>query len=53
MSASYIIREKDTKRVLFETFNKTVVNRLNLEKYEAIPILEYLEKLNSDIKRDK
>jgi len=45
-TASFIIRNKATKDVLFETFNKALVAKLNTEKYEAVPVLEYLQSLN-------
>lgn len=46
-SASWVVREKTSKKVIFETFNQKIVDALNTEKYEAIPIREYLESLNS------
>ena len=45
-TSSWIIRIKETKEVLFETFNPKVPNALNTVKYEAIPVLEYLASLN-------
>jgi len=45
--ASWVIREKATKRVLFETFDYAKVAALNTEKYEAIPIRQYLAELNA------
>ena len=45
-SASWVIREKATGRVLVETFDKKKVDALNTAKYEAVPILEYLGSLN-------
>ena len=47
MTASWIIRDKETKAVQFETFNRRVVDRLNTERYEAIPIQQYLASLNN------
>lgn len=49
MATSWVIRDKTTKDVLFETFRRAAVERLNTEKYEAIPILEYLGNLNQEI----
>jgi hypothetical protein len=43
---SWVIKEKATGRVICETFDKALVARLNTEKYEAVPILKYLESLN-------
>lgn len=45
-TASWVIRNRETKQVFFETFNPKMVAVLNKEKYEAIPILEYLQSLN-------
>lgn len=45
-TASWVIREKATRKVLFETFNRKIVEALNTDRYEAIPILEYLQSLN-------
>lgn len=46
MSASWVIREKATKAVVCETFNRRVVDALNTAKYEAVPIQQYLAELN-------
>lgn len=45
-TASWIIREKATGRVICETFERRTVDALNTAKYEAVPILEYLQSLN-------
>lgn len=45
-TASWVIREKATSKVLFETFDRKKVEALNTDKYEAVPILEYLASLN-------
>jgi hypothetical protein len=45
-TASWVVREKATGKVLFETFDQNKVDALNIEKYEAVPILEYLSSLN-------
>ncbi|MBK1901970.1 MULTISPECIES: hypothetical protein [Burkholderia] len=50
ISASWVIRVKDTQCVLFETYNAQVVERLNTAKYEAVPILTYLGELNAKIR---
>lgn len=43
---SWVIRNKETGEVLFETFSQKVVGALNTKKYEAVPIEEYLGSLN-------
>lgn len=45
-TASWIIRDKSTGAVLFETFDARIPQALNTAKYEAVPILEYLVSLN-------
>jgi hypothetical protein len=47
---SWVIRNKATGEVLFETFDKNVVNALNTTKYEAVPIDQYLGSLNGKVK---
>ncbi len=46
MAASWVIKERATGKVLFETFSATIPERLNKERYEAVPILEHLAALN-------
>lgn len=46
-TASWVIREKATGRVIMETFNAAMVQALNTTKYEAVPILGYLQSLNT------
>ena len=45
-TASWVIRERATGRALFETFNPKVALAINTAKFEAVPILEYLQSLN-------
>lgn len=46
---SWVIREKATGKVLFETFDQRKVAALNTAKYEAVPIGQYLGELNQRI----
>jgi len=48
---SWVIRDKTTKQGVFETFNPELVAKVNTAKYEAVPILEYLQELNLKIKQ--
>jgi hypothetical protein len=43
---SWVIRNKATGEVLFETFDKRKVDALNISKYEAVPIGDYLSAIN-------
>lgn len=44
--ASWVIKNKETGEILFETFDREVVDKLNTNKYEAVPILRHLQELN-------
>lgn len=44
--ASWVLRNKATKEVICETFNARHLMHLNTAKYEAVPILEYLQEVN-------
>ncbi len=46
-NASWVIQNKETGEVLFETFDPAKVEALNTEKYVATPIQEYLGSLNN------
>lgn len=54
-TASWVIREKATGKVIMETFDRAKVDALNTEKYEAVPILEHLVGLNqkSEVESNK
>lgn len=47
-TASWVIRNKETKEVLFETFSPEIASKVNREKYEAVTILEHLQSLNRE-----
>ncbi len=51
-TASWVIRDKETGQVLFETFSKAVVDAINTKRYEAVPILKYLQGLNKTKERE-
>lgn len=46
MTASWVIKEKETGKVVAETFQRHVAQAVNTEKYEAVPILKHLASLN-------
>jgi hypothetical protein len=52
-TASWVIREKETGVVIMETFDKKKIDALNESRYEAVPILTYLQELNMRIKREQ
>lgn len=49
-TASWVIIEKSTGRVLFETFNANVPRAINSDKYAAVPIQDYLVSVNGRAK---
>jgi hypothetical protein len=48
-SASWVIREIATGRVVLETFDPRKVAALNTARYEAVPVLAYLQSLNRKV----
>jgi hypothetical protein len=46
--ASWVVREKASGKVVFETFDQRKVDALNTAKYEAVPIQQYLAGLNRE-----
>lgn len=44
--SSWVIRNKETGEVVRETFQKLVADKVNTEKYEAVPILKHLQEMN-------
>jgi hypothetical protein len=47
-----IVRRTDGMAVL-ETFSRRVAGQINTDRYEAIPIIEYLQRLNASIQISK
>lgn len=50
-AASWVIVRKADGKAIFETFNEKTIQGMNAERYEAVPILTYLQNLNAFIKR--
>jgi hypothetical protein len=49
-TASWVIVDRRTGRPFMETFNRSVVDRLNRDNFEAVPILQYLQNLNAEVR---
>ncbi len=49
---SWIIRSKETGEAVMETTQKSVVDKINTDKYEAVPSLQHLQELNERAKAD-
>jgi len=46
-SKSWVIIRKKTNEILFETFNKSLADKVNTKAYNVVPIYEYLCSLNN------
>ena len=46
---SWVIIDRVSKKAVLETFNPEFLEMLNTEKYQALPVKEYLEQLNLQI----
>jgi len=49
-TASWVIVDKKTNEVLFETFQESILEKINTEKFKIVPILEYLVSINGQTK---
>lgn len=49
-SNSWVIVEKGTLNAIFETFNKSLADKVNTEKYTVLTSYEYLTQFNDSIK---
>lgn len=50
LPASLVIVELSTGKAILETFKYNTVENINLKRYKAVPIMEYLCGLNRSIK---
>jgi len=44
--ASWVIVDKQTGAALFETFQASIISKINATRYDAVPIFTYLQRLN-------
>lgn len=49
-TASWVIVRLDDGKPVFETFCYEFADTINKARYKAVPILEYLQNLNANIK---
>ena len=42
-TASWVIVDRQTGAALFETFQASIIPKINTARYEAVPILTYLQ----------
>jgi hypothetical protein len=46
-TASWVIVDKATGRAVFETFRASIADKVNTTRYEVVPILEWLHRVNA------
>ena len=49
-TSSWVIVNRATGAALFETFQESITLKLNTAKYQAVPVLQYLQQFNRSIK---
>jgi len=49
--SSWVVKNKESGEVVYEEFDESVLSKLNTEKYEAVPVGEYLGSINTPEKR--
>lgn len=52
-SASWVIVDRATGKAVFETFSKRIATAINLERYDVVPILQYLQDINRQIREGR
>lgn len=50
-TASWIIRRRSDGAIIMETWQQSIVDKINTALYEAVPIGEYLGSINTADKR--
>lgn len=48
--SSWIIRDKETGKSVMKTFDKSVADKVNTDKYEVVPALQHLQEYNAAVK---
>jgi hypothetical protein len=51
-TSSWVIIDLKDNTPLFETFSQVLAENINKRKYKAIPILEYLQQFNENIRKN-
>ena len=50
---SWVVVDKQTGKAVMETFNRATADAVNLNKFDVLPTLEYLQKLNRDLSMER
>ncbi len=51
-TASWVVVSKATGEAVLETFSRAVANRVDRGRYDVLPALDYLYRLNRSIKEE-
>ena len=46
-TASWVVVSKETGKVVMETYQRSVAEKVNLDHYAVFPVLQYLQSLNT------
>ena len=52
-ATSFVIFDKQTGKAVMETFNRATADAVNRNKFDVLPTLEYLQKLNRDLSMER
>ena len=52
-ATSFVIVDKQTGKAVMETFNRATADAVNRNKFDVLPTLEYLQKLNRDLSMER
>lgn len=52
-SASWVVVRRDTGEVILETFNPGIASAINTGRYEAVPILQWLVRINQRLRAER
>jgi hypothetical protein len=50
ITSSWVVVRKKDNHAMFETYDENLIFHVNKSVYKVVPILEYLQQLNKDIK---
>ena len=50
MTASWVVTDKATGAAVLETWQASVAAKVNRDRYDVTPVMEYLQGLNARIK---
>lgn len=52
-NSSWVIVDKSNGKAVMETFDQSIIGKVNTDKYDVKPIYDYLSELNANIKKGK